>query len=331
MNDRAAALLEQYDIGVIRTRKGRGAILCDTETGCLIFKEYTGTAERLEAQDKLLRYLEREHSVRAESIVPTKEGELSVRDSDGISYFLKTFCEGRECDINDKEESLKAVEVLANLHEITKDFEDESKNIGISLPEKEYEKRNKELRRVRKFLLQRTRKSDFELSLQNAYGEFLEQALKVTESWDRYRQTGNVGKTKTNVICHGDYKYHNIIRDEKGWFLINFEKCVQDNGIRDLYLFMRKILEKSGWPASLGTDLIESYVRKHPITEAEYVDLYHRLAYPEKFWKIVNFYYNSRKAWIPGKNLEKLDKVMKQENTKMIFLNEVFKGYLNTL
>ena len=42
MNDRAVALLEQYEIEVLRTRKGRGAILCDTQQGCLIFKEYTG-------------------------------------------------------------------------------------------------------------------------------------------------------------------------------------------------------------------------------------------------------------------------------------------------
>ena len=41
MNDRAVELLEQYEIEVLRTRKGRGAIVCDTNQGCLIFKEYT--------------------------------------------------------------------------------------------------------------------------------------------------------------------------------------------------------------------------------------------------------------------------------------------------
>ena len=30
------------------------------------------------------------------------------------------------------------------------------------------------------------------------------------------------------------------------------------------------------------------------------------ISYPEKFWKIVNFYYNTGKAWIPEKNMEKL-------------------------
>ena len=329
MNDRAVALLEQYDIEVMRTRKGRGAILCDTGDGCLIFKDYTGTAERLKEQDKLLRYIRQESPVRAEMIIPTREGELSVKDSDGVSYVLKTFCEGRECDISDKEETLCAVDTLAQLHECTKNYQDETENIGISLPEKEYEKRNKELKRVRKFLLQRTRKTEFEIRLQDAYEEYLGQALKITESWKRFCSENSSEWAKLGVICHGDYKYHNIIRDEKGFFLINFEKCVQDNGIRDLYLFMRKIMEKSGWAVPLGKEVMETYGKRHPMTEMEYIDLYHRLAYPEKFWKIVNFYYNSRKSWIPGKNLEKLEKVMKQEEIRSRFLSEVFQDHIN--
>ena len=54
MNDRAVALLEQYEIEVLRTRKGRGAILCDTQQGCLIFKEYTGREEQLRLQEQVL-------------------------------------------------------------------------------------------------------------------------------------------------------------------------------------------------------------------------------------------------------------------------------------
>jgi hypothetical protein len=49
------------------------------------------------------------------------------------------------------------------------------------------------------------------------------------------------------------------------------------------------------------------------------------MAYPEKFWKIVNFYNNSRKSWIPGKNAEKLDKLIKQEPEKQKFVDEVLK------
>ena len=57
VNDRAVSLLEQYDLEVLRTRKGRGAILCETENGLYIFKEYEGSLEKLNFQNELLKHI----------------------------------------------------------------------------------------------------------------------------------------------------------------------------------------------------------------------------------------------------------------------------------
>jgi hypothetical protein len=65
---------------------------------------------------------------------------------------------------------------------------------------------------------------------------------------------------------------------------------------------------------------LDAYEKENHLEKEEYTQLYYRLTYPEKFWKIVNFYYNSGKAWIPGKNLEKLMKVCRQEKEKDNFL-----------
>lgn len=64
--------------------------------------------------------------------------------------------------------------------------------------------------------------------------------------------------------------------------------------------------------------------KENELEKDDYIQLYYRLLYPEKFWKIVNFYYNSGKAWIPDKNLEKLEKICEQEQQKTEFL-ETFK------
>ena len=112
-----------------------------------------------------------------------------------------------------------------------------------------------------------------------------------------------------------------------GVYLINFEKCVSDSPVRDLYLFMRKLMEKSNWAEGIGFELINSYDKIRPMEKEEYRQLYYRLAYPEKFWKIVNFYYNSGKAWIPGRNLEKLIRVTGQEKDKQDFLSKFRSRY----
>ena len=67
MNDRALGVLEKYDMEVLRSWKGRSAILCETKTGIKILKEYRGGQERLLNQKKLLEKLkEKRYKKRAE-------------------------------------------------------------------------------------------------------------------------------------------------------------------------------------------------------------------------------------------------------------------------
>ena len=328
MNDRAVELMEQYDVEVIRTRKGRGAIVCDTDQGCLIMKEYTGNIDRIELQDRLLKKIAKDGLIHAEKILPAREGALFVRDMDGVTYVLKTWVEGRECNIYDRTECSQAVNLLAQLHQCMQLPCDTPGIPDRFSPGKEYEKHNRELKKVKKYLKQKGQKSWFEISLLNSFDYFLEQALTVTEEWKEYDAASKAQEIPGRAVsfCHGDYQYHNILKDNNGWFLVNFEKCLPDDPIRDLYLLMRKLLEKGNWSVTMGTDLLYAYEKECPLAALSRIDLYYRLSYPEKFWKIVNFYYNSGKAWIPGRNQEKLEKLIAQENEKQKFLDEVFRS-----
>jgi len=322
VNDRAVSLLENYEIEVLKTRKGRGAIICETNQGEYIFKEYFGMTEKLMFQNQLLHQMKEKCPVMTEEMIPTKEGELYVTDGDGIHYILKTNFNGRECNIKDMGEIKSAISTLATLHEsmVVDKEENELPYCDLS---KEYEKHNKELRRVRNFLKKKSQKTEFERYLTSHYDYFLEQAEEVQKQWSEYAFLPEDEEKIT--ICHGDYQYHNIIRMNEKTAVINFEKWVADDPIRDLYFFLRKILEKNNWNVNLGDSLLEAYSKERPIGARSHVNLYYRFAYPEKFWKIVNFYYNSRKAWIPEKNIEKLQKVVEQEKEKQGFLDAIFR------
>ncbi|MCM1136238.1 MAG: CotS family spore coat protein [Clostridium sp.] len=317
MNDRSVSLLENYDMEVLRTWKGRGAILCETTQGTYIWKEYAGRTEKAVFQDALLTMVKENGFEKVESIVKNKAQELLTKGQDGTSYILKTCFEGRECNVKDAGECVQAVETLARFHKASYAREPLPGTNVSKQPCAEFEKHNKELRRVRKYLRDRSTKTDFELCLLKNYDYFLNLALQMTEEL-RFFQGGE----ESRFICHGDYQHHNIMFCRDGIYLINFEKCVCDSPVRDLYLFMRKLMEKNNWAEGIGFELINSYDKIRPMAEEEYRQLYYRLAYPEKFWKIVNFYYNSGKAWIPGKNLEKLNRVTQQEKEKQKFLGK---------
>ena len=322
MNDRAVGLLEQYDCEVLKTRKGRGAILCETDKGDMIFKEYPGNLEKARLQDRLLSQIHEKGEVRVETLIPTKEGQLLVKDHEEKAYILKTYFDGRECNIFDKAECVEAVRLLARLHgSMQLEIEEGG---SFYAPEKEYEKHNRELKKVKRYLRDKGQKTWFEICLQQSLDYFLEQAERVTQEWKQYSLL-TPGQPESRRFCHGDFQYHNIIRLENDWYIVNFEKIIRDNPVRDLYLFMRKLLEKSDWSVALGRELLEVYEERMPLSAYSRIDLYYRLAYPEKFWKIVNFYFNARKAWMPERNLEKLQKLLDQEEEKQHFLDEIFR------
>ena len=83
---------------------------------------------------------------------------------------------------------------------------------------------------------------------------------------------------------------------------------------------MRKIMEKNNWNVRLGMELLEGYRRKQELTAQDLQGLYYRLSYPEKFWKLADHYYGSRKSWIPEKNVEKLRSLIRQREQRSSFL-----------
>ena len=323
MNDRALSLLEQYDIEVLRTRKGRGTFICETKQGSLTFQEYSGNPEKLKLQQMILQRIKDLGLVKAEDLISNKEDQLFVRDNDGICYILKTHFEGSECDIYNNRECVEAIQLLARLHHCLEDVQIEEACGPVFQPYsplKEYEKHNRELMRVTSYLKKKGQKQVFEKRLLREMEYFTAQAKQVTDSWQQVEMVSGYHPS----LCHGDYQYHNILWTQEGWRIVNFEKMQLDNPIRDVYLFMRKVMEKNNWLVSLGMELMDAYEAIRSLDGYSRQDLYHRFSYPEKFWKITNFYFNSSKSWIPEKNLEKLEKVICQEKAKQKFLEEVF-------
>lgn len=45
--------------------------------------------------------------------------------------------------------------------------------------------------------------------------------------------------------------------------------------------------------------------------------------FPEKYWKQLNFYYNTNKAWIPAKSTDKLKSLKSQESARSRFLSRL--------
>lgn len=329
MNDRAVSILEQYDFVVERTWKGRGSILFETKEGIFILKEYKGTLQRLSFIAEALKRIRGNGYPDIEEIIPNKEGENACIDFDGATYIVKSYFNAKECNIKEKAECQKSIRALARLHKAMEGAAENSLLAPKQLPLLwEIEKHNAELHRVRRYLKEKGQKSEFELFLQHHYDFFQERAVSVTEKLYQEDLDGWLSSIlHDNTMCHGDYQYHNILIEPEHCNIINFEKISVDNPVKDVYLFVRKLLEKNNWDVSLGKELLSTYAEERTLREEDFLQLKYRFSYPEKFWKIVNFYYNSPKAWISSKNGEKLQKLLEQETAKNRLIQELFEKY----
>lgn len=324
MYNRVNQILEQYPFSVNQTYKGRGATICDTDQGLKILKEYKGSQARADFLYKALLFLRENGHKRVDCIVKTKEENTLAIDIDETAYIVRDWYEGRECDAKERDDILKAVRQLAELHTILRKYQGEIPDFLKVKPDTlllENQKHCRELKKVKNYIGSKKKKNDFEMEFVKNCDFFLKQANQVIAAQEKeLEQKEEAGGRRLYGICHGDFNQHNVLFSREGAAVLNFEKALFDVQAGDLSNFMRKIMEKHNWNLGLGMDMLDAYDKIRLLEEGEMKQLYIRLAYPEKFWKISNHYYNTSKAWVCGRNLEKLNKVIEQNEAKERFL-----------
>lgn len=329
MKDYSLNVLEQYEIEVSGTRKVRGAILCDTNVGVLLLREAAVSDKKVPVLEALTTHLTHHGYPRVDSIFLNKEGEFITKAEDGTRYVLKRWFSGRECDVKKEQEVLESVKNLARLHKIMKMPGEEVREFAGNDLREEFLRHNRELRKVRAFIRGRTAKGDFENAVLKHFDAMYEWAgtagERLAESgYERLLQKSR----EEGAVTHGDYNYHNVLMTPKGMATTNFEHFTNDIQIEDFYYFMRKVMEKYEWNVEFARAMLRTYQDIRPLSEEEQEYMAIRLSYPEKFWKLVNSYYHSNKAWIPGKNVEKLQTAIDQTEKKKRLLKSIFSFHL---
>lgn len=327
MNERELQVLEQYPFTVEGSSRVRGAFLLETSVGKRLIKEFSGSTYKLEREQILLSHL-REQGFLVDRMEPDKEGRLVTVYREYFHYVVKEYIGGRECDTRSETEILKAISLLAGLHRAMRGVfpvteEDRQRLEGPDVLD-EMKRRNRELRKIYAFIRRKNRKNMFETACLSCFPDVISEAQETERMVEGsgYRELREQAMQEGH-LCHGEYVHHNILVQEGRMAVINFEKFSLDVQINDLYLFMRKILEKQNYDSLLGRKMLEAYERVKPLSLEEREYLSCRLRYPEKLWKLANYYYRTNKAWIPGKHVEKLEKFLAQREKRVSFSMEV--------
>lgn len=327
MNDWGLSVLNRYPVTVKGTRKVRGALLCDTSDGWFLLQEYRGNEKRLVREAQMLDFIHEKGGCLVDCIAEDEEGKLLNRSEDGTGYILKRWYLMQECSVNNKNDLYQAVRLLAKLHLLLRQFpQEEAEAAGRSEQSilELYEKHNRELQRVRSYLLRKKKKTQIETCILKSFPKMYEQAQRAAEhlGGSAYKQLQS-DAVKNGWIYHGAWDQHNILVGSGQIASVNYEHFGVGIQLGDLYHFMRKILEKNNWNPDLGLSMLNEYQRILPLDTKERTVLYAMFEYPEKYWKQINFYFNGSKAWIPARSIEKVEHAIGQLEAR-----EQFLGYL---
>lgn len=320
MYDKSEEIAEKYDFEVQNTTRGRGILILHTSDGLKALKEYKGSGRHLIWSQEVLEQIYQEGRIFVDSCVRNKEGEFITQATDGSKYIIKNWCEARDCDVKKVEDVCMAVRGLAVLHNRMESFGVEEKLYVAKELIEEFNAHNQEIRRVRKYLYGKNNRTEFESLATNCCDMFIHEGIEAIKHLAEFEPKANLKKG----LCHGNYNFHNVSFQGEIPVIVNFEKQNYNYLMADLYSFLRKIMEKTDWDAELGNRMINEYDRERTVRKEDLELLAIMFSYPEKFWKLLNGYFNSNKAWVPRKKLEKLEKLVDQNRYRLEFIKTIY-------
>jgi Ser/Thr protein kinase RdoA (MazF antagonist) len=355
MEDRNLELLRQYNIKIYNTYRIRGAYIVETDKGLKLLKSLESSKSRVEFENTLLEYLTVQNYPYVDLYMKNSAGEIITEDGAGNRFVLKNWFPGEECNLRNEADIADATTNLALLHSMLREVpltKEQTEWTTYSDLTEVFDKRNRELKRVRGYIREKRKKNEFEICYLNCYDEFYEQSQQAAEILNNSNYGALMQEAiEHKYICHGNYTYHNVIMintnqigysnwkpsyqteylqaaDLRGkvngnMATTNFDKACMGVQVIDLYQYLRKVMEKNEWDIDLGSMILDTYSQVLPVDKDEIKLLYVLLLYPEKFWKITNFYYNGKKSWVPQRNIQKLIGIQEQKEKKKKFMERL--------
>lgn len=326
VDDRYDEIFRQYNFRIENIYRARGALLLETDKGVKLFRSIQNSAAKIEFESKVLLFLKEHGYKNIDLYCPNRDNEIISEDSQGDKYIIKDWCTGEESNLKDVHQVKNAARNLALLHKELKcvSFAKERPFNQTQVLPNIFEKHNRELKRVKTYIIDKKKKNEFEVRFLNVYDRFYEQATEAAKQlknsqFDAIREKCVADGT----VMHGSYTYHNIMVTSDGIFTTNFDKADVGLQVSDLYYFIRKVMEKNNWDIKLCNVILDEYLKHNALDKGEQELLYILMLYPEKFWKVTNYYYNGKKSWISERIIQKLACIQQQEEIKNLFLQNL--------
>jgi spore coat protein I len=240
----------------------------------------------------------------------------------GDNYTVSSYIEGKECNFDSTEDVILASRALALMHKASKGFKYPSNSIpkdDLGMLPSFFQKRLDEIKKVKKSALKGKSNFDYKVLEYSDYfyklGEEARNNIISSKYFDLVKVTKDEG-----FICHHDFTHNNILINNNLASILNFEFCTCELKIYDISNLLKRKLRKCNWDIDAAKIILDEYRNIESISLDELYIIKAMLKFPQKFWRVINKYYNSKKSWSEKYYMVKLDEVIAEMESSRIFL-----------
>lgn len=301
---------DQYGFAVKNMVPGRDAYIIITPEGKKVMRKSLLFPERLMFIHFAKEHLYKNSFENLDRYICTKE-EKPFFVFDGGVYTVSDLIEGRECNLDERNDIVCASEVLASMHRASRGFTPPQgcmPRIELGKLPQYFQKRLDEIKKLRKAAVKGKNKFDY-MFLEHAdyFYTLGEKALGMLLN-SRYEELANEA-AQEGIVCHHDYTHNNILFSEAGTSVVNFDYCCIELKTYDIANLLRRKMRKCKWNSTDAKLILDSYRNVEEISRDEFDIIKITLMFPQKFWRVVNRYYNSRRSWSERGYISKMNEV----------------------
>lgn len=323
MNEVDKEIAEKYNLEIKSIVPFKDVFIISTSKGKKYLKKTILSPERIQFIHAVKEHLYKSSFTKLDRYLCTNEGEPYLI-SNGNCYTLTNIIEGNECNFDNRGEIVKSARLLAQLHNASKGFiapinclpRDELGKLPVY-----FNKRLEEIKKLKKAAIKEKNKFDYMFLQQYDYFYKLGENVIQLITNSVYDELVTTAK-QDGIFCHHDFTHNNIISNSNELHIINFDYCCIELKVYDIANFLRRKMRKCNWDINEAKVIIDEYRTIEDISEDEFFVLKLILQFPQKFWRVINKYYNSKRSWSEKSFIVKLQEVIDEVQYHKRFLEQ---------
>lgn len=308
----------------------RKVFILSTTEGIKILKRMEYSKQRIEHINWCLNALDCDNVCKLK-----RYSDGSVFKEWNNEYYIIMDCiNGRELNYANPIEYLGAVNVLANIHNLSnKAVIDSISSKGFDeVVDKDlinkYNSYIKDTEEINEWISKYKYLNEFDrLFIENIniyFSEMIE-AIKLLEKSNYLDVRTSYNKL---AICHNDLAEHNFLINKDKISLIDFDYATVDLRINDLGDILLKGIKNAAFDIEKGVNIINEYNKVNVLDKDEYNLLYIIMLFPREFYSMIKNYYHKEKEWDEEVFLNRFRNKINNDVFRRSFLKEYKKIYI---